>query len=217
MTEHPRFPGYDVLARRDTQSWDAQTRRVIDLRLATPRVPRFFNAQEWLTAHALVQRILPLDGECSDTVPLIALLDAKLLANAGDGFRDADMPYMREAWQLGLAALEADAQAQHAGRSFAALSGDEQDVMLQRMQTGQALPSHWIGLDPQKFFTRRILVDVPALFYCQPAAWNEIGFGGPASPRGYVRLEANRHDPWEAAEATPGSDASAERENRHVI
>lgn len=214
MTRHDRYPEYDVLAKRDTPSWNDATRRVIDERLATPLVPRFFTDAEWAVADALVRRILPVDA---NAVPLVALLDAKLLANHGDGFRDADMPYMREAWQLGLAALEADAQAQHAGRSFAALSGDEQDVMLQRMQTGQALPSHWIGLDPQKFFTRRILVDVPALFYCQPAAWNEIGFGGPASPRGYVRLEANRHDPWEAAEATPGSGVSAERENRHVI
>jgi len=27
-----------------------------------------------------------------------------------------------------------------------------------------------------------------AAFYSHPWAWNEIGFGGPAYPRGYIRL-----------------------------
>ena len=214
MTKHDRFPGYDVLAKRNTPSWDEPTRRAIDERLATPLVPRFFTGAEWAVADALVRRILPVD---TNAVPLVALLDAKLLADHGDGFRDADMPYMREAWQRSLAALDEDAKARHQGRGFAALSGDEQDAMLGRMQEGEATAGHWQGIDPKKFFTRRVLVDVPALFYSQPAAWNEIGFGGPASPRGYLRLEGNRPDPWEAVEATPGTEQRAERENRHVV
>ena len=55
------------------------------------------------------------------------------------------------------------------------------------------------------------------LFYSHPTAWNEIGFGGPASPRGYVRLDGDHRDAWEAAEATPGQEKKAERENRHVV
>lgn len=214
MTRRDRYPGYDVLAKRDTPSWDETTRRVIDERLATPLVPRFFTEAEWAVADALVRRILPVDA---NAVPLVALLDAKLLANHGDGFRDADMPYMREAWQRSLAALDEDARAQHQGRSFSALSGDEQDAMLRRMQDGQASAEYWRGMDPQKFFTRRVLVDVPALFYSQPAAWNELGFGGPASPRGYVRLEGNRHDPWEAVEAKPVAAQPSKRGKRHVV
>ena len=38
-----------------------------------------------------------------------------------------------------------------------------------------------------------------------PDVWNEIGFGGPASPRGYVRMGFDKRDPWEAAEAKTGS------------
>ena len=37
-----RYPGYDVLAKRYTPSWNEQTRRVIDARLAVPAEPRFF-------------------------------------------------------------------------------------------------------------------------------------------------------------------------------
>ena len=49
-----------------------------------------------------------------------------------------------------------------------------------------------------------------------PTAWSEIGWGGPASPRGYVRLDFNERDPWEAAEAGGGDEASVRRINRHV-
>jgi hypothetical protein len=53
-------------------------------------------------------------------------------------------------------------------------------------------------------------------YYGHPTAWSEIGFGGPASPRGYVRMNFDRRDPWEAAEAKPGLEIEAARENAHV-
>jgi hypothetical protein len=42
-----------------------------------------------------------------------------------------------------------------------------------------------------------------AAFYSHPWAWNEIGFGGPAYPRGYMRLQVGVHgrEPHEASEA----------------
>ena len=216
MTEPPRYPGYDVLAKRDTPSWDAVTRRVIDERLATPDTPRFLTKEEWEVADALCRRIVPQPGE-ADAVSLVALLDAKLLGDHGGGFREADMPYMREAWRMALAALDREARAQNNGRGFAELSDEDQDALLSAMQQGKISGERWAGVDAKRFFERRILVDVPPLYYGHPKAWNEIGFGGPASPRGYVRLDGNRPDPWEAIEASPGQQAKAERENRRVV
>ena len=40
-------------------------------------------------------------------------------------------------------------------------------------------------------------------FYSHPWAWNEIGFGGPAYPRGYKNLGIDRREPWEVPSATP--------------
>ena len=37
-------------------------------------------------------------------------------------------------------------------------------------------------------------------FYSHPWAWNEIGFGGPAYPRGYSRLGAGLSETWEGEE-----------------
>ena len=216
MTEPSRYPDYDVLSKRDTPSWNAKTREVIEQRLATPSVPRFFSAEEWLVAEALCRRILPQTDD-GDPVSLVALLDAKLLADHGDGFREASMPYMRDAWRRGLAAIDGEAKARYDGRGFAALADRERDALLRFMQGGEVNGDRWSGLDAKAFFERRILVDVPALYYGHPNAWNEIGFGGPASPRGYVRLDGDRLDPWEAAEAEPEQKLTAEQRNRHVL
>jgi hypothetical protein len=216
VTDPPLYPGYDVLAKWNTPSWDAITRRVIDERLATPDAPRFFSGEEWAVAAALCRRIVPQPDE-ADAVSLVALLDAKLLGDHGGGFREASMPYMREAWRKALFALDEEARAQHDGRGFAELPNHEQDALLSAMQAGGISGGRWAGIDAKTFFERRILVDVPPLYYGHPKAWNEIGFGGPASPRGYVRLDGNRLDPWEAVEAMPGQELEARRKNRHVV
>jgi hypothetical protein len=52
---------------------------------------------------------------------------------------------------------------------------------------------------------------VLSAFYSHPWAWNEIGFGGPAYPRGYARLAAGQRENWEGApafEADPVQDVS---------
>jgi hypothetical protein len=46
--------------------------------------------------------------------------------------------------------------------------------------------------------------DVCEAFYSHPWAWNEIGFGGPAYPRGYAAFgnpELGEREHWEAPEA----------------
>jgi hypothetical protein len=48
-------------------------------------------------------------------------------------------------------------------------------------------------------------------FYSHPWAWNEIGFGGPAYPRGYARLGAGEREHWETPpefETDPVKDAA---------
>jgi hypothetical protein len=37
-------------------------------------------------------------------------------------------------------------------------------------------------------------------FYAHPWAWNEIGFGGPAYPRGYKNAGLGKREPWERPE-----------------
>ena len=55
-----RYPGYDVLQKRNSPSWNDQTRAVIDERLAIdPNTRRFFTEDEWPTMRAVCDRIVP--------------------------------------------------------------------------------------------------------------------------------------------------------------
>ena len=55
--------------------------------------------------------------------------------------------------------------------------------------------------DPKRFFRSVLLKQAVKIYYAHPFAWNEMGFGGPAAPRGYLRLGPDMRDPWEAREA----------------
>lgn len=209
-----RFPGYDVLSKRDTPSWNDATRRAIDERLATIDAPKFLDAGQWQTLRAICERIVPQSiGRAGATAA--ALVDRKLEQDDRDGYRNASLPPLREAWRRGLAALDAAAVARHRHR-FHMLPAGIQDDLLKAMQEGQLDGAEWQGMPCDTFFSERLAHDILAAYYSLPASWNEIGFGGPASPRGYVRMYFNRRDPWEAAEARPGQEARARRANRRV-
>jgi len=212
MTE--RYPGYDVLSKRWSASWNAQTRRVIDARLAVPREPRFFSAAEWRTLNAVCDRIMPQPTD-RPAVPLAAYVDQKMAEDLQDGYRYAELPPQGEAWQRGLQALDAEALEAHGDR-FDTLAPTVQDALLTLMQQGSMTGAAWAGMPPKLFFAHRILPDITHAYYAHPISWSEIGFGGPASPRGYVRMGLDRHDPWEAVEAKPGEEAAARRKNRNV-
>jgi hypothetical protein len=209
-----RYPGYDVLAKRRTPSWNEKTRQVIDQRLAMPREPHFFDPEEWRILEAVCRRIVPQPAD-RPPVPVAAMVDAKLLEGRGDGYRDHRLPPMAEAWRRGLRALDAEARDRH-GTGFDALPAGDQDALLQAAQDGRLEHAAWEGMSCAVFFAKRLLFDIVTAYYAHPTAWSEIGFGGPASPRGYVRMGFDRRDPWEAAEATPGHEAEAARENDRV-
>ncbi|ESS36683.1 gluconate 2-dehydrogenase subunit 3 family protein [Burkholderia cenocepacia] len=210
----PRYPGYDVLAKRDTPSWNDATRRAIDARLrVAANAPRYLDSERFATLGALCARIVPQQPGGAGAIPTAALVDARLAADGGDGYRDARLPPLRAAWQTGLAAL--DAMARHAyGCLFAALGPCDADALLQAVQKGDVDPQvapAWAGMDPHTFFMKRVLMDICGAYYGHPFAWNEIGFGGPASPRGYVRMDFNRRDPWEAEMRVEEGDRDGRR------
>src|SRR5579872_5086801 len=130
-----RFPGYDVLAKRWSMSWNQATREVIDRRLAVPRGPRFFSPAEWQTLNAVCARIMPQPKDRAP-VPLAAYVDQKITDRLLDGYRYAEMPPQDEAWRRGLAALDQAAREMHGG-PFHTLSPDRQDGLLRRMQQGE--------------------------------------------------------------------------------
>ena len=208
-----RYPGYDVLDRRWTESWNRKTREVVDRRLTVHPGPRFFDEAEWRTLKALCARILPQDAN-RPQVPLAAYVDEKMHDRIGDGYRYVPLPSEGEAWRRGLAGIEAAAQAS-TKVSFHALPGSKQDEILTRCASGDLKDGPFADMPCKLFFSARAIPDITSAYYAHPFSWNEIGFGGPASPRGYVRMELNDRDPWEPMEEH-GDTAKARRENVRV-
>ena len=196
----PRAPyvDYDVLAKWNTTSWDDQTREVIRKRLVEIPERRFFTEAEWRTLESICARLIP-QPERSNPIPIVPWIDEKLHHDRRDGFRYDDMPSLREAWRLGLKGIDEESRRRF-GTEFRSLLAANQDTVLRTIQAGEVHGGAWIRVPARRFFTTVLLKEVVGEYYAHPAAWSEVGFGGPASPRGYVRLGLNQRDPWEAPE-----------------
>jgi len=96
-------------------------------------------------------------------------------------------------------AIEAEAKHRFR-RSFNTLDAAEQDIVLHAMNDGTVEAPDWAELPSQMFMRKTLLREIVEIYYAHPAAWSEIGFGGPAAPRGYLRLGTNRRDSWEGEE-----------------
>jgi hypothetical protein len=191
--------GYDVLAKWESPSFDATTRAVLARRLDAPPARRFFTAEQFAVLEAACARLLATPpGE----PPIASAIDADLFEGRREGFRRPDMPPADAAWRIALDGIDAEAQRRHAN-GFAALDGASQDALLRAWQQGALGAESFPGVPAQRFFGDVLLKTVAAQFYSRPDAWSEIGFGGPASPRGYVRIGLDRRDPWEAPAGAP--------------
>ena len=191
------YRGYDVLAKRDTPSWNAQTREVIEARLTRVPARRFLAPEAWRTLEAVCARIVPQPDRPERPVPIAPWIDQQLEEGTGEGFRFEDMPPQREAWQRGLAGIDDEARRRF-GAAFSALVPECQDAVLRAVQCGEVVGAAWEHLPPQRFFEVTLLPRIVGTYYAHPDAWSEVGFGGPASPRGYARLGPDQRDPWEA-------------------
>jgi Gluconate 2-dehydrogenase subunit 3 len=200
---HHRFPTYDVLDKWNSPSWNDQTRAVVKRRLDEVPDRRFLTETEWEILVAVCNRLIPQPDRGNRPVPIVPFIDEKLHKNQGDGYRYEGMPPMREAWRQGIKAIDEEARSRW-GEGFRELPHNQQEAVLRAVQHNDVRSDAWQGLPAKQFFSSLLLRTAASIYYAHPAAWSEIGFGGPASPRGYVRLGFDRRDPWEAEERNDG-------------
>ena len=192
------YPDYHVLEKWDSPSWNDQTREAVRQRLDEVPPRRFLSEEQWSLLEAIVARLVP-QPERAEPVPIVPWIDDTLHKNETPGYRYADMPPMREAWCRGLDAIAAETRNRH-GKSFEQLSPEQQDALLSDVQHNRVDRQIWGDLPPGGFFLHHLLKQTVGIYYSHPDAWSEIGYGGPASPRGYARLGPDERDPWEARE-----------------
>jgi hypothetical protein len=192
-----RYPDYDVLVEVD--HWDDATRKVVLARLEPPGPLRFFTDEEEPTLRAFCDTVMAQDSE--PRVPVAEFVDDKLAAGRLDGYQFADMPDDRDTWHLVLAGLDETARQQHGSSDFADADPTTREEIIDAFSHGQLSGGSWDRLNVSRAWSvcmRAVLTG----FYSHPWAWNEIGFGGPAYPRGFMRLgPVSTLEPFE----TPGA------------
>ena len=179
----------DVL--RQLRTWDAATAGVVLERLTPPPPVRFFD----LTDEAVGRRLfdLLLDQRDEPRVPVFEMVDSRFAEFETDGWRYADMPEDGDAFRASFRGLDEDARASY-DVGFAELDWQDGADLLDKFQhLGDA---DWHGLNAAHVWSLWTRYACTA-FYGHPWAWNEIGFGGPAYPRGYKNLGINAREPWE--------------------
>jgi hypothetical protein len=210
------YPGFSTLSQQ--AFWDEATRRVVLERVE--RIPpiRFFTGDEARLMTALADRLIPQeDRDEAHRIPVVNTVDYRLYEGISDGYRFEDMPPDPEAFRLGLQGIDAIAVHMH-GKPFVECTIGQQDAVLWTLHDGEppAGEEIWERVPAARFWLL-LLQDVIEAYYAHPYAWDEIGFGGPAYPRGYFRLERGRPEPWEVEEqryewaAPPGSTSDQYR------
>lgn len=203
------YPGYRTI--NQIGYWDEATRKVVLERLNQSSVLRFFTAAEAPLAQAVVDRVLPQDDRPPEQrIPVLAGIDERLYSGRIDGFRYEDMPPDGDAYRQGLVGIDEIAQVLF-GREFPRLTHLQQDSVLLTLHDAkppEAAPT-WRHLPADRFW-RLLIDDVVGVYYAHPWAWDEIGYGGPAYPRGYMRLDHGEPEPWEVEERRYEFEAPAD-------
>jgi hypothetical protein len=194
------YRGFSTL--RQQGNWDEATRKTVVGRLNTSFDLRFFDVAEAELLSSIIDRVMPQDDRAHDkTIPLLPVIDERLFKNALNGFRYEDMPPDQEAYCLGLKAID-EMAVERFNAPFTGLSVHRQELILKSLHDGKPDPDHpiWNCMPVHRFWAL-LLEDCVTAYYSHPWAWDEIGFGGPAYPRGYMRLENGLPEPWETGEA----------------
>ena len=196
-------PGYyrDFSTLAQQKFWDAKTREVIRDRVYNIPPIRFFTPDEANLIEVICDHIIPQDDrDAEHKIPIVPWIDKRLYENRHDGYRFADMPPDREAFRLGFQAIEQIAHHLHS-RRFVDLARREQDSILKSLHDGKPAVGDevWKRMPVHRFWIMLVENCVEA-YYAHPWSWDEIGFGGPAYPRAYIRLENGLPEPWESNE-----------------
>jgi hypothetical protein len=194
MAKRSHYPSYDVMKEQD--HWDDHTRSIVAARLVRERDYRFLTDAEAEVLRAWCSRVV--DDSRGDIIQyVLGHIDETLYGNAGESQRKPGVPPAGDLIRSGIAAVNAAALARHA-HPFFKLKEEEQEQLMNETSLGIAEPASVWGAVPQRELFLKLLNMTLEAYFSHPTVWSEIGYGGPAYPRGYIRTQAGHLDPWEA-------------------
>ncbi len=190
------YPGFHTMSQK--AFWDEATRDVVAMRVEQTPPIRFFTADQARFWRAVFDHLIPQHDRTPERrIPLVEPLDERLYQNRGIGYRYESMPPDREAYRLGEEAINLEARQRYGG-DFLNLPQRQQEIVLQAIHDKKPTAGAviWKKMSIARFW-QLLMLDALEGYYAHPWAWDEIGFGGPAYPRAYTRLERGEPEPWE--------------------
>jgi len=194
-----RYPGLDILSQQ--KHWDRATRELILDRVHNVPEIRFFTPREVDILQALADTILPQDDRPPEQrIPIVPYIDASVYNEETPGYRLETMPDPRTTWRLGIEGIDQTSQALYGGRHYVELTPDERHSVIKALAQEKPPGEVWRRLSPARFCLGVLTGAIINAYYAHPTAWNEIGYGGPAYPRGYYALNEGAPERWEVEE-----------------
>lgn len=188
------YPSFNVMDEED--EWDDHTQTIVNNRIDASPKHNELSKQEASLLYVICSLLM---NEEKPAVLRFVLhhFDKTLQSSPREGQRKVGVPDGKILIHQGLQALDQCARDTYAA-SFMELKSDDQLKLLEAVSVGTAMPhSAWDGIPQQPFFQK--LMNMTIESYCShPEVWSEIGYAGPAYPRGYVRTQLGQLDPWEA-------------------
>ncbi|MCC2683877.1 MAG: subunit 3 of gluconate 2-dehydrogenase [Paenibacillaceae bacterium] len=196
MSEQTHYPSYDVMEHK--QAWDEHTRSIVSSRLFREHDYQFLTLGEAEVLRAWCIRLV--DDPRGELIQFVlGHIDQTLHKQAGEGQRKPGVPPSRKLIRDGIAYIENLSMARH-GKPFFHLDADEQQWLMEEFSNASAhLPEqHSPSSFPQKELFGKLHTLTLEAYYSHPQVWSEIGYAGPAYPRGYIRTQNGHLDSWEA-------------------
>ncbi len=188
------YKEFDVM--RSLEEWDERTQTLIKQRLAKGEKIEFFSDKQQQLLIDVLKVLLAEQDE--DVVKRVAaFIGEQLEKNKGKGYREATLPEAEILYLEGLKGIQETSEAMYKGKDFGQLNHEHKLKVLEAIRQGNPSGNVWQKLNGKKFF-KDLLTQAVSSFFSQPEIWSEIGYAGPAYPRGYVRVELGGLDPWEA-------------------
>jgi len=187
------YPSFNVMKEKD--AWDDHTQSIVIARL-TSALDYLFLTQQEAELLSVLCSILVDDSTADVLQYVISHIDQTLFSSIGESQRKAGVPPEKELIRQGLLNLDHSAKNAFA-LTFVELDRVMQKQLLQNISEAKEPLSIWTGITQQAFFQKLLKLTIES--YCShPKIWSNIGYAGPAYPRGYIRTDIGQLDPWEA-------------------
>ncbi len=186
-------PGFNVLSQ--LKEWDEETQKLVLARISPAPIQALHRDESTLLT-ALCQVLLG-DDRMEIILFAISQIDNKMHNQIGESQRTLNMPVFPILIRKGIPAFN----------HYCLSCYDKEFIILDKQTQWEFINT--LILTPVTFqiahyqvqshdFLDKIHAEAVNAYFSHPTIWSEIGYAGPAYPRGYVRIERGVIDPWEA-------------------